>query len=180
MSAWCRTGTVLVLTGALAWGATPPAGATLVNGPGYHEAFDDQVCGIAAHVTVDANNPVVLTGKTLANGDQASVDTGHLLVRFTNPADSHWVIDEFSGPAKVIAATVNTDGSTSKRVVFSGTKREFRAWDGAVVADRGRLVVDYVILNDRIVSRTLVSQVGDFPIASGAVGFCEFVGARLA
>jgi hypothetical protein len=102
------------------------------------------------------------------------VDTGHLMVRFTNSANGHWMEDDFSGPAKVISVVANQDGTVSKRVVFSGTKRIFKSWDGAVVADRGRLVVDYVILDDEVVSRKTVSMVGDFPIATGAVNFCGF------
>jgi hypothetical protein len=54
-----------------------------------------------------------------------------------------------------------------------------RAAPLAGLTDRGRLVVDYVIQDDEVLSRTTVSQVGDFPIASGAVGFCDFVSAHL-
>ena len=56
---------------------------------------------------------------------------------------------------------MNSDGTVSKRVIFSGTKRIFTAWD-------------------EILSRTEVSRVGDFPIASGVVGFCDFAGEHLA
>jgi len=157
-----------------------PAGAGLVNPPKYRDAFDDDICGIAAHVVISADNPIVDTGRLTASGEPASVDTGHLDVRFTNIENGHWMEDDFSGPARVVSNVVNTDGTVSKRVIFSGTKRIFTAWDGAVVADRGRLVVDYLIKDDEILSRTEVSRVGDFPIASGAVGFCDFAGEHLA
>jgi hypothetical protein len=157
-----------------------PAQAGLVRAPVFRESFDDDICGIAAHVEIRAANPIVETGRYTEAGDAVSVDTGHLQVRFTNAANGHWTEDDFSGPAHVVAVRVNADGSLSKRVVFDGTKRLFRAWDGATVADRGRLVVDYLILHDEILSRTVVSQVGDFPIASGAVGFCAFHGEHLA
>lgn len=44
---------------------------------------------------------------------------------------------------------------------------------------RSRLVVDYVIRGDEILSRTEVSRIGDFPIASRQVGFCDFMDAHL-
>jgi hypothetical protein len=156
-----------------------PAQATLVRPPKYRDAFDDNVCGIEAHVVIRADNPVIETGRLNAIGEPVTVDTGHLVVHFTNVANGHWTEDDFSGPARVIAVSANPDGSLNKRVVFDGTKRIFKAWDGAVVADRGHLVVDYVVLDDEVVSRTTVTQVGDFPIASGAVGFCDFMGAHL-
>jgi hypothetical protein len=83
--------------------------------------------------------------------------------------------DGFSVPASVVSSVLNRTG----RSASGGTKRGFSAWDGARVVDRGRLVVDYVIRDDEVLSRTTVSQVGDFPIASGAVGFCDFAGAHL-
>lgn len=164
----------------LSFGVAPPAHATLVNQPTYRDSFDDSVCDIAVHVDVFAANPVVETGRLTQSGEPVSVDTGHLRVRFTNPVNGHWTEDDFSGPARVVSIVVNADGTISKRVIFSGTKRLFKAWDGAVVADRGRLVVDYVIADDEILSRTEVSRVGDFPIASGVVDFCDFMTMHLA
>jgi hypothetical protein len=170
----------LVASGLSLLGAAP-AQAGQVNRPVFREAFDDVACDIAVHVDVFAANPIVETGRLTDAGYPDSVDTGHLQVRLTNPTNGHWMEDDFSGPAMVVSAVVNPDGSQSKRVVFDGTKRVFKAWDGTVVADRGRLVVDYVIsADDEIVSRTLVSQVGDFPIASGDVGFCDFAQEHLA
>lgn len=171
--------TTVTLSAVVSLAGAAPAFATLVNPPKYRDAFDDSVCGISAHVVIKADNPIIETGRLAADGTPLSVDSGHLMVRFTNVANGHWMEDNFSGPAKVISSVVNADGTVSKRVVFSGTKREFLAWDGAQAIDRGRLVVDYVIQDDEVLSRTTVSQVGDFPIASGAVGFCDFATAHL-
>ena len=55
-----------------------PAGAGLVSPPKYRDAFDDDICGIAAHVVISADNPIVETGRLTAAGEPASVDTGHL------------------------------------------------------------------------------------------------------
>lgn len=170
---------VMVSIGISLIGAAP-AQATLVNPPKYRNSFNDTVCGIDSHVDIKADNPIILTGRSTASGEPQSIDTGHLMIRFTNLANGHWMEDDFSGPAKVVSSVINADGTESRRVIFSGIKHEFIAWDGTVVADRGRLVVDYVIQGDQILSRTLVSQVGDFPIASGVVGFCDFATAHLA
>src|SRR5262245_35450929 len=151
-------------------GATP-AMAEQISPPKYRDAWDDTVCGIDVHVVVDASNPIIETGHVNANGFSPTIDAGHVELRLTNVANGHWMEDNFSGPAKVLSWVLNADGTESKRVVFSGLKREFRAWDGTVVADRGRLVVDYLIQGDEILSRTEVSRAGDFPIASGTVDF---------
>jgi len=179
--------TARLLTAALTAAAvslivSAPATAGQVQSPKYRDAFEDNVCGIDAHVVVQADNPIIETGRIMANGEPSSLDSGHVVVHFTNLANGHWTEDGFSGPARVISAVRNADGSTSKRVIFTGTKRQFSAWDGTVVSDRGRLVVDYLIsADDQIISRTVVSQVGDFPIASaGQNAFCDFMSTHLA
>jgi hypothetical protein len=171
--------TCAAIAAVLSLAGSTPASATIVNPPKYRDAFGDTVCGISAHVVIVADNPIIETGRRTATDEPVSIDTGHLVVHFTNLANGHWMEDGFSGPASVVSSVLNADGTVSKRVVFSGTKRQFSAWDGARVVDRGRLVVDYVIQDDEVLSRTTVSQVGDFPIASGAVGFCDFVSAHL-
>lgn len=168
-----------VLMSAVALTGTAPASATLISPPKYRDAFDDTVCGISSHVVIRASNPVVETGHLAEDGDPLTINTGHLMLRITNVSNGHWMEDDFSGPAKLLSAVVNDDGTMTKRVVFSGIKREFVAWDGVVVADVGRLVVDYVFAGDELLSRTMVSQVGEFPIASGAVDFCDFAAQHL-
>lgn len=182
-----RTAVPAALLAAALWGVVLPVSsaqaAGLIHPPRFTDSFDDDVCGVAVHVDVVADNPLVATGRVTETGDPVTVDTGHLLQRFTTP-DGRWTEDDFSGPAKVITAVANPDGTVSKRVVFDGTKRIFKAWNGDVVADRGVLVVDYLIGFDDngdgyVISRTLVRQVGDFPIASGRVDFCGFLTAHL-
>ena len=152
-----------------------PASATLDRPPKVRESFDDSPCGVPVHVDIVGTNPVVLTGRIFDDGDIRIVNTGHLVQRFT-ASDGRWMEDDFSGPASRIFVTSLSDGSTLYRVGFSGIKRQFLASDGASVRDIGRLVVDYVFdAHGDFVSRTLVSQQGDFPIASGNVGFCEFL-----
>ena len=158
-----------------------PASATMVNHPGYHEEFEDDICGIAAHVEITADDPVIETGHISESGYPDSVASGHVVVRFTNPANGHWTEDGYSGPARVQTGVPNADGSFTRRAEFSGIKRIFDAWDGTAVTDRGRLVVDYLLSADEdLISRTEVSRVGDFPIATGTVTFCGFMTVHLA
>ena len=182
-----RTAVPAALLAAAVCGSVVPVSSAQAAGldgsARFTDSFDDTPCGVSVHVVIQADNPFVTTGKITEIGDPVTVDTGHLLQRFTTP-DGRWTEDDFSGPAKVITAVANPDGTVSKRVVFDGTKRIFTAWNGDVVADRGVLVVDYLIGFDDngdgyVISRTLVRQVGDFPIASGQVDFCDFLTAHL-
>ena len=156
-----------------------PANAALDRPPKVRASFDDTPCGVPVHVEITGSNPVVLTGKVLSEGDVVTVNTGHVVQRLTTP-DGRWVEDDFSGPAKLVSATHFADGSAAYTVAFSGIREQFTAWNGDAVADKGHLVADYLFAADgSMVSRTVVSATGTFPIANGQVDFCGFLTAHL-
>ena len=155
------------------------ASAALVGPPQVHASFDDSPCGVPIHAEITGSNPIVLTGKVLSGGDVVTVNTGHVVQRLTT-SDGRWMEDDFSGPAKLVSATHFPDGSADFTVVFDGIREQFKAWNGDVVADRGHLVADYVFAPDgSMVSRTVVSETGAFPIINGQVTFCDFLTAHL-
>jgi hypothetical protein len=178
-----RTRALVVLTASFAvtsaLTALSPASATLAGPPKVRASFDDTPCGVPVHAEITGSNPVVYTGKVLAGGDVVTVNTGHVVQRLT-AADGRWMEDDFSGPAKLVSAAHLADGTANYRVAFDGIREQFKAWNGDVVADKGHLVADYVFAPDgSMVSRTVVSETGAFPIINGQVDFCGFLTAHL-
>ena len=168
-------GVVALLGAAVSLVLCAPASAAPLGPARVSDSFDGTPCGVAVHVEVTGANPIIETGHVTTTGDGLLVNTGHVVQRLTT-ADGRWMEDDFSGPASQLSVVQLPDGTTHYRVVFEGIKEEYRASDGATATDRGRLVVDYVFGSDgSMQSRTEVSAVGAFPIASGQVTFCGFL-----
>jgi hypothetical protein len=131
----------------------------------FHEAFEEEVCGIPVEVEVTGHVNVLLYFDEEGNFLYAK-DLSQFMTTFTNPETGLSVTRLAAGPAIFYAEIVNEDGTVTTRELHIGLLSKLtQQGQGVLLRDAGMILIETTVAFPEEGEPYVVDQ--EFPIVHG-------------